>query len=194
MDASDADFGSSSPIVIDVPGATPSKLVVATAKTGHMYFLDAKNLGGMGGQLVDFQPGTSGFTAPTSYPTAKGVMVALSLGTATMCPGGGAMGPQVVGVLVAPGSPVKPQVVWCAPLAAGQRYSPIATTVDGKNEAIVWYLSGQTLKAVDGETGKAVFDGMGDCPGVRRWTSPIAAKGRIIVGGDNHLCAWSPAP
>ena len=85
-------------------------------------------------------------------------------------------------------------VSWCTPLA-GQRTSPIATTVDGKNEAVVWFLSGQRLKAVDGESGQILFDGgTGDCPAVRRWTSPIAARGRIIVGGDGHLCAWSPAP
>jgi len=34
----------------------------------------------------------------------------------------------------------------------------------------------------------------GVCPGVRQWTSPIAVKGRIVVGADGHLCSWSVHP
>jgi hypothetical protein len=196
MDTGDADFGSSSPIVLEVPGATPSTLVVATAKTGHVYFLDSKKLGGMGGQLVDMMPGSSGFTAPAGYPTTKGMFLALTLNNPTSCPPTMAVtGLSVVGINVVAGAPVKPVVAWCAAMAAGQRYSPIATTIDGKNEALVWYMSGTKLMAVDGETGQTVFGGgAGDCAAVRKWTSPIAAKGRIIVGGDGHLCAWSPTP
>jgi len=37
-----------------------------------------------------------------------------------------------------------------------------------------------------------IFGGAGNCSGVRQWTSPIAVKGRIVVGGDGHLCSWSP--
>jgi hypothetical protein len=62
MDSSDADFGSSSPSSSTCPGATPSTMVVAPAKTGHVYFLDAKKLGGMGGELIDLTP------APAASP------------------------------------------------------------------------------------------------------------------------------
>ena len=34
MDESDADFGSVKPVVVNVPGATPSSVVVAIAKDG----------------------------------------------------------------------------------------------------------------------------------------------------------------
>src|SRR5207247_1631065 len=157
-----------------VPGATPSTMVVAPAKTGHVYFLDSKKLGGMGGQLADLAAGSSGFTAPASYPTSKGTFVTLTLGNVN-CPAGSSG--QIAGILVAPGAPAKPQVAWCAP--AGGRYSPIATTVDGKSEALVWFMNGTKLNAVDGETGQVVFNGgTGDCAGVIKWTSPIAAKGR----------------
>ena len=187
MDNSDQDFGSSSPIVLEVPGATPSTLVVAPAKTGHVYFLDAKKLPGMGGELFDLDAGTGGFTAPTGYPTTKGMFVALTLGS-VRCPMG--MSGQVAGILVKPGAPAQPEIAWCAP--ATGRYSPIATTVDGKNEALVWFMNGGKLNAVDGETGQMVFNGGdGTCEGVIRWTSPIAAKGRIIVGAATRLCAWS---
>jgi hypothetical protein len=188
MDDGDADFGSSSPIVINVPGATPASMVVAPAKTGHVYFLDAKKLGGMGGQLVDLSAGSGGFTAPASYATTKGTFVTLTLSNVN-CPMGSG---QIAGILVAPGAPAKPTVAWCAP--ATGRYSPIATTTDGQNEALVWFMNGTKLNAVDGETGAAVFmGGAGDCAGVIKWTSPIAVKGRIVVGAGTRLCAWSPA-
>jgi hypothetical protein len=117
--------------------------------------------------------------------------VALTVSNPRCPPAMPVAGQAVAGVFLAPGAPVKPEVAWCVPLP-GERYSPIATTVDGKNEALVWFLSGQSLKAVNGETGEVVFNGgAGTCAGVRKWTSPIAARGRIIVGGDGHLCAWS---
>jgi outer membrane protein assembly factor BamB len=48
------------------------------------------------------------------------------------------------------------------------------------------------LTAVDGETGKALWNsGSETCSGVRKWTSPIAVKSRSVVGGDDHLCAWA---
>ena len=54
-------------------------------------------------------------------------------------------------------------------------------------------MSNGRLMGVDGDTGAAVFTGTATrCSGVRQWTSPIAVKGRIVVGGDGHLCSWSP--
>jgi hypothetical protein len=69
---------------------------------------------------------------------------------------------------------------------------PIATTTDGQSEAIVWFMSAGRLVGVDGDTGAQIVSSMNTCSGVQRWTSPIAVKGRIIAGGDNHLCSWSP--
>ena len=33
--------------------------------------------------------------------------------------------------------------------------------------------------------------GTGTCDGVRRFTAPVVANGRVIVGADGHLCSWS---
>ena len=49
----------------------------------------------------------------------------------------------------------------------------------------------ELLYGVDGESGKVVYMG-GNCTGIRQWTTPIAVKGHIVVGGDGHLCSWSP--
>jgi hypothetical protein len=195
MDGADADFGSNSPVYIEVPGATPSSLVVAISKNGHLYLLDSKNLGGMGGHVVDFTVSTGAMsihTAPAAYSTAQGLHVTFSTDSGALCPSGGPSGKVVMSVLIPAGKPPMPQVEWCAPLT-GAVTAPIATTTDGKNEAVVWFMNNGKLNGVDGDTGDVIFAGGADtCSGVRQWTSPIAVKGRIIVGGDGHLCSWSP--
>ena len=77
-------------------------------------------------------------------------------------------------------------VAWCA---GGGNTGPISTSTDGKAETVVWNYNGG-LKGYDGDTGAPVVSAAG-CSGVRSWTSPIAVKGRIIVGGDGKLCSWS---
>ena len=97
MDRADADFGSVNPMVITVPGATPSKIVVALAKDGLGYLLDAAQLRGTtsgtaaGGQKVMFTLANgdmSVYGAPASYRTATGTYVVMSVNGATGCPGG----------------------------------------------------------------------------------------------------------
>jgi hypothetical protein len=188
MDANDQDFAASSPVYVPVPGATPPAFVVALSKMGHMYLLDAKKLGGMGGEVVDYAVGTIAFTAPTVYTTAAGVHVGI-YASGVQCPGGGAGG--VVSVLIPPGAPPVPQVAWCANTDGGG--SPITTSTDAKTDAILWFISGDKLNGVDGDTGQVIYDGGTDsCPSVEHWTSPIAVKGRIIIGADGRLCSWSP--
>jgi hypothetical protein len=192
MDSGDADLGASNPVYVTLPGATPSKILVVVSKDGHMYLLDATKLGGMGGQKVDFMVanGTMAIhTAVASYTTAAGLYVSFGTNTGALCPGGGSE--NIMSVLIAPGSPPKPSVAWCAPLS-GAVTGPISTTTDGTNNVIVWYMNNGKLNGVDGDTGAAVFTSTNSCSGVRQWTSPIAANGRIIVGGDGNLCSWSP--
>jgi hypothetical protein len=198
MDGSDKDFGSNSPQVVAVPGSTPASLLVAPAKPGHVYFLDPANLGGMGGQLRDLvvadTNAQSVYTAPTAYASATGVHVAISTTVGSVCPGG-VSNSQVVSILLRPGSPPTPSIAWCATTSADdeiRRRSPISTTTDGHSNAIVWFMNGAKLNGFDGDTGAIVFDGgNGMCGGIHRFTSPIAANGRIIAGGDGHLCSWS---
>ena len=110
MDQADADFGSVNPLYVELPGATPSKMVVAIAKDGHMYLLDAAALRGTatgaGGQKVDFMVANGNMaihTAPASYRTAMGLYVVLSTTTGAICPpGSGVSGRAVVSVRIAP--------------------------------------------------------------------------------------------
>ncbi len=200
MDHADADFASNNPLYVPVPGATPAAFVVAFSKDGHMYMLDSANLGSLGGQLVDLQvsTGNSIHTVPTAYTSNQRVHVALSIEAAPQCPPSAlaTTGRVVMSVGIPPGNPPRPQVLWCVPLGgATGPTAPISTTTDGKTNAIVWFMNGTALTAVDGDTGAYIFSGgTGVCAGVRQWTSPIAVKGRIVVGADGHLCSWSVHP
>src|SRR6266853_1462976 len=49
LDAGDTDLGGVSATLIDVPGATPSQLVLALGKDGNAYLVNRNNLGGIGG-------------------------------------------------------------------------------------------------------------------------------------------------
>ena len=63
----------------------------------------------------------------------------------------------------------------------------------GKNEVVVWFMNDTKLNGVDGNNGTIITTGgTGTCTAVPRRSVPIAVKGRIVVGGDGHLCSWSP--
>ena len=52
LDNSDTDLGGCSAILIDVPGATPSQLVLALGKDGNAYLINRNNLGGIGAPVA----------------------------------------------------------------------------------------------------------------------------------------------
>ena len=195
MDSKDADFGSSNPMYITVPGSTPSNLVAALAKDGKFYLLNAANLGGMGGSVsvVNLAVASGAMsikTSPASFKSAKGTHVVLSTDDGAQCPGGGGGGKAIVSVLITAGSPPTAKVEWCAPLG-GETVAPIATTTDGSANPIVWYLNNGKLTAVDGDTGMNLYTSANTCGGTRKWSSPIATKGRIVAAADGKLCSWS---
>ena len=194
MDQQDADFGANNPVYITVPGATPANYVAALAKDGHLYLLDSTNLGGMGGHIVDLSISSGSMsvrTVPTAYTTSQGTYLAFSTVSGAKCPSGGASGTVMMGVRITKGSPLKAEVAWCAKYGGGET-GPITTTTDGTQNPLVWFMDQGKLTAVDGDTGESVWNsGSETCNAIRKWTSPIAVKGRIVVGGDGHLCSWS---
>jgi hypothetical protein len=192
MDDNDADLGGSNPVYFSVPGATPPNYVAQVSKHGKLYILNAANLGGMNGAVTTITVASGNMavkTAPTIYRTAEGTHVTFSTDSAAAgCPTTGS-GARIVSVLLT-GNPLTGKVDWCAP-QSGQVTAPVSTTTDGTNDAVVWYVSANKLTAVDGDSGANLFTSSNDCTGVRRWTSPIAVKGRIVVGADAQLCSWS---
>ena len=153
-----------------MPGSTPPTLVVAPAKPGHVYFLNAANFGGLGGQLRDVTVASttaeSVYTAPTAYTTGLGVHVAISTTIGSVCPGG-VSNSNVMSILITPGAPPTTQIAWCAHVGDDdeiRRRSPISTTTDGQSNAVVWFMNGTKLNAFDGDTGALLFNGgTADC-------------------------------
>jgi hypothetical protein len=96
LDGSDDDLGGCGPLVVDVPGATPSALIVQLGKSGVLHIVDRTNLGGIGtgdGQnmegLFSVQvAGGSIRTAPAAYTTSERTYVVFHADAAgNFCPG-----------------------------------------------------------------------------------------------------------
>jgi hypothetical protein len=194
LDSGDTDLGGSGPILVDVPGANPSQLVVAHGKNGVAYLLNRNNLGGQGtgngttGEGVASAHIVTGniISGATTYRTAQGTYV-VTVGT---CQSG-----DTVAYRITATSPPTISPAWCA--QQGGYGAPISTTTDGASEAIVWANAGglsNRLLGFDGDTGQKIFPGTapGDSLGsVTKWTSPIVARGRIYVATDNNVWAFT---
>src|SRR4029077_15855532 len=73
LDGSDTDLGGVSATVIDVPGATPSQLVLALGKDSNAYLLDRNNLGGVSMPVAQANvSGTNRGTSAVTYHTIQG--------------------------------------------------------------------------------------------------------------------------
>src|SRR6266700_531580 len=59
LDGGDTDLGGSGPLLVDVPGATPSNLVVQLGKDGKAYSLNRGNLGGITAPVASSQVSAS---------------------------------------------------------------------------------------------------------------------------------------
>jgi hypothetical protein len=180
LDDSDTDLGGCSAMLIDVPGANPSHLVLATGKDGNAYLLNRDNLGGI--------------AAPLTQQSVDGVIRGQSSATYTT-------GQGTYFVFRADGNTVKAYKINPNPLTitfawsvsqSGQG-SPWVTTTGGTNNAIVWVVGAQgdhRLHGYNGDTGAVVFDGGGDdelMTGDRKWNSGVVARGSIYVANDNKV-------
>src|SRR4029077_10064707 len=80
LDASDSDLGGSGPLLVDVPGATPSKLVVALGKDGNVYLLNRTNLGGISAPVAEAHVVNGEIIqAAATYRTALGTYVVFAV-------------------------------------------------------------------------------------------------------------------
>jgi len=189
LDGGDVDIGGTGPVLLDLPGATPSALAVALGKDGNLYLLDRTHLGGEGGALrVAAVSSEEIINAAAVYTTAAGTYVVFR-GTGVGCPAGAG---DLTAVRVIPGAPPDARVAWCA--ASGGRGSPIATTVGGGAEVAVWVVGAEgdeRIRAYDGDTGAPVLPPQGVGGTVRRFQSPIVSAGRVYVAVDGGLRALS---
>jgi hypothetical protein len=199
LDQGDTDLSGSGPLVIDAPSMTPSTLVMAQGKDGKLYLLDRTNLGGVAttdvGMTVQSgeisNAGAWANVGNTTYVVIRPNGTSGGVG----CPGG--TSGDLVAVKLDPAAPKKMSMAWCADsMGVG---SPSITTSDGTSDALVWAFGADPggsaqLHAWDLATGAVVFAGgaaTDKALNVRRFTTPIAVNGRILVAGDNKLYAFT---
>jgi outer membrane protein assembly factor BamB len=184
LDNGDTDLGGSGPLLVDVPGATPSQLVVSLGKDGNAYLLDRSDLGGVSVPRAQAHVANGPIIqSAASYRTALGTYVAFTSSSS-----------QLSAFRITPSSPPTITSVWTA--SAGGRGSPFATSADGTNGAVVWVAGAegdQKLHGFDGDTGAVLFAGGGPnelMMGTRRFNTGIAARGRIYIANDNRVYAF----
>ena len=184
LDGGDVNLGGSGALLVDVPGATPSKLVVSLGKDGNAYLLNRTNLGGVSTPVA--QAGVSGsriIQAAASYRTSGGSYVAFR-----------ATGSTVSAFRITSTDP--PTIVSAWSVTQDGRGSPFVTSTDGTNEVIVWVVGSEgdeRLHGYDGDTGSEIFSGGGPdelMAGTRRFSTGIVARGRIYVANDNKVYAF----
>jgi hypothetical protein len=194
LDDRDADLGGSNPLLLDLPGAGGAqKMVLALGKDERGYLLDRHNLGGIGGSLVAGQVSTYPIrTAAAAYTGPDGVHVAFE-GAGAHCSAWWSRGGVTVLRLRA-GTPPVMDTAWCAALSGSG--APIVTTTDGEANPIVWILGAEgdnRLHGFRGDTGEVLFTGP-PLAGLRHFQTLIAADGRIFVGADGRLYAFTIGP
>ncbi len=189
LDDGDIDIGGTGPLLLDLPGATPSRLAIALGKDGKIYVLDRTHLGGIGGAAVVAEASSAEIiNAAAAYATNSGTHVVF-YGTGVGCPEGHPG--DLVALRLTPASPPRVSVAWCARQSG--RGSPMVTTTDGRSEPVVWSVGAEgdgLLRGLDGETGHQLVS----VPAgkVRRFQTPIAAGGRVFVAVEGGVKAFAP--
>jgi PQQ enzyme repeat len=187
LDNQDKDVGGCGPLLVDVPGATPSHLIVALGKDGNAYLLDRGNLGGITTPVASLHVSNSVIIqAAVSYRTNQGTYVAFRASSSTLS-----------AFRITATNP--PTIVNAWSVSQPGRASPFATSTDGTNDVIVWVVGAdvggdQRLHGFDGDTGSVVFAGGGAnelLSGSRRFNTGIAAHGRIYLANDYKVYAFT---
>ena len=150
LDATDTDLGGCSAILIDVPGATPSQLVLALGKDGNAYLVDRNNLGGVTAPVAELDnvDGVIRGQSSATYTTAQGTYFVFR-----------ASG-EIRAYKITATNPPTITFAWNAN-QSGQG-SPWVTTTDGTNNAIVWVVGAEgdsKLHGYNGDTGEVIYTG-----------------------------------
>ena len=196
LDSFDNDLGSSGPLLVDVPDATPSHLVVALGKDRNAYLLNRDNLGGISAPIAVSQVASATILqAAVTYRTKQSTYVALRANND---------GNTVLTTFrITATDPPAINSSWNVNRATGGCGSPFVTSTDGTNNMIVWVVGtedhvtagDQRLHGYDGDTGAIIFEGGGPnelMAGTHYYsTTGIVARGRIYVAGDDKVYAFA---
>jgi hypothetical protein len=193
LDDADLDLGGSGPLLMDVPGATPSQLVVALGKDGNAYLLNRDNLGGITSPIATRHVTNQAIIqGAATYRTNQGTYVACR-----------ASQYELSAFRITASNPPTLVPGWSVDRSGGLGCSsPFVTSTDGINNMIVWMVGSedhgtpgdQRLHGYNGETGAVVYAGGGAdelMAGTHSYsTTGIVARGRIYVATDNKVYAF----
>jgi hypothetical protein len=186
LDVNDTDLGGCSAILIDVPGATPSQLVLALGKDGNAYLVNRNNLGGVAGPVSSLGvDGTMRGQSSATYTTGQGTYFVFRADG----------GSQIKAYKITATNPPAIVSAWTA--SQNGQGSPWVTTTDGTNNAIVWVVGAEgdhRLHGYNGDTGAVIYAGGGNnelMTGDRKWNSGMVARGSIYVANDNKVYKFS---
>jgi hypothetical protein len=177
LDVGDTDLGGCSAILIDVPNATPSELVLALGKDGNAYLVNRNNLGGIAAPVAQLSvDGTLRGQSSATYTTSNGTYFVFRAG-----------GTQIKAYKITATNP--PTIVSAWNASQSGEGSPWVTMTDGTNNAIVWVVGAEgdgRLHGYNGDTGTPIYTG-DQMTGTRKWNSGIVARGSIYVANDNKV-------
>jgi len=184
LDQGDTDLGGVSATLVDVPGATPSQLVLALGKDSKAYLLNRNNLGGISPPVASASLPTAvrGQSAAT-YHTAQGTYFAFHTENNA-----------VAAYKVTATNP--PTIVSAWSMSQTGLGSVFVTSTNGTDNLIVWAAGGggdQRLHAYDGDSGTVIYSGGGAnemMSGTRKWNTGIVTRGRIYYPADNKIYAF----
>ncbi|MEP7014005.1 MAG: dockerin type I domain-containing protein [Verrucomicrobiota bacterium] len=191
LDNSDTDLGGCSAMLIDVPGATPSQLVLALGKDRNAYLLNRNNLGGIVAPVNSASVSSSTLRGQSSvtYRTSVGTYFAFRAGTSNM----------LVAYRINPTNPPTMSSAWL--VTQSGEGTPFVTTTNGTDNFIVWSAGAggsQRLNGYNADTGGEIFSGGGAnelMTGLIKWNTGIAARGRIYYAANNKVYAFRvPVP
>src|SRR5213078_3997179 len=152
MDQGNNDLGTSCPLLVDVPGATPSQLVVQLNKGAYGFLLNRSNLGGITDAIDSLQISHNQLIqAAATYQTNQGTYVAFRASKSTLST-----------FRITATSPPTINLTWN--MSQNGCGSPWVSSTDGTNNMIVWAVGtgstgDQRLHGYDGDNGAVVYAG-----------------------------------
>ena len=177
LDNSDTDLGGVSAMLIDVPGATPMQLVLATGKDGNAYLVNRNNLGGVAAPVAQLSvDGVIRGQSSATYTTTQGTYFVFR-----------ASG-EIKAYKITATDP--PTIVSAWNASQSGQGSPWVTTTDGTHNAIVWVVGSDgddLLHGYNGDTGAVIYTGTDQMTGTRKWNSGMVSRGSIYVANDNKV-------
>jgi hypothetical protein len=182
LDLGDTDLGGCSATLINVPGANPSELVLATGKDGNAYLVNRNNLGGVTLPVASAGvDGTLRGQSSATYTTSQGTYFVFRAEDSS----------QIKAYKITAANP--PTIMFAWNVSQNGKGSPWVTTTDVTNNAIVWVVGAQgdqRLHGYNGDTGAVIFAGGGAnelMTGTRKWNSGMVARGSIYGANDNKV-------